>query len=419
MTSEVSAGVAPQGALASMSALSPTETFTRVTDKSYAEKMREINALRQKNPETFVSAEDLESPYLLRRPTGIIELDIALGGGFPAGGGAMLSGPYGSGKSWLLWRMFAMQQRIYGDDFIGAIAHTEGAMDFEWIRKVGCYIAVPDNVLNNWNEIRHQRGYPQLSSTEIDFWKRQVGHIETIQGDTGEKILEGVLGLTSRSVCNIVAIDSISSLQPQADAEKDLDEFAKRGAHAFLMKQFWLNYVPTTRRGTNNTTLMMVQQVVANQSKGSAPSPMQKYIQDWEVKGGEASKHFKLIDVVLWSGAKINDNNKVAIGKEVHYKTLKGKAGTHENITGEFRYYYDLFGTDMYGDLIRSAAHRGVITNFGGYFMVTNWQTRQPLEGTKYPTENDLRMHLMGNVNFEFFVRREVFASAGVQCLYR
>lgn len=399
--------------------LDENHTFTRSNELPHAEKMKIINSMRQKNPDMFVSAEDLSTPYILRRPTGVIELDIALGGGFPAGGASMLSGPFNSGKSWMLWRMFAMQQRIYGNEFVGATAHVEGAMDYEFIRKCGCFIAVPDDVINGWNEIRWQRGIPRLTSAEVDYWKTQVGHIETIQGDTGEDVLTGVLGLTEKNVCNIVAIDSITSLQPQADANKDLDDDAKRAAHASLMKQFWLRYVPQTRRGRNVTTLMMVQQVVANQDKANMPGPMQKYIPNWEVRGGESSKHYKLIDLVLWSGEKIRDADKHIIGKEVNYKTLKGKAGTHDNISGEFRYYYHLNGTDMHGDLIASAIRRGVILYQGPRLVIANAQTHQPIEDASYKSDGEIRERLINDVNFEFAIRREVLASAGVQCLYR
>jgi RecA/RadA recombinase len=413
--------------------LAPNETFTRATDKTFADKIKILNELRQKNPNTFVRSEDLENPYLLRRPTGIIELDIHLGGGFPAGGACTLSGPYGAGKSWLLWRLFAMQQRIYGNEFVGAIAHVEGAMHHEWIRSLGCFIAVPDGVLNGWNEIRRQRGYPALNAEEIAFWKMQIGHVETIQGDTGEEILAGVLGLVERNVCSVIGVDSISSLQPIADADKNLDDATKRAAHAMMMKQFWLRYVPLTRRGNNTTSLLLVQQVVAN-DMSRIPSYMQQYAKEWVVRGGESTKHHKLIDVVLWNGSvhKIpapgNPADKLEIGKEVKYSVLKGKAGTHDNIHGDFNYWYQLNGTDMYGDLIRSAQLRKVIVpiNLGHRMVlkVINAQTQQPADdgnggALTFDEETDIRNRLQQDVQFEFFVRREVLAAAGVQCLYR
>jgi len=406
-----------QASSAAQTSLSGNSTFQRTNELSFQEKMRIINGMRQKNPEMFVSAEDLSTPYTLRRPTGIIELDIALGGGFPAGGASMLSGPFNSGKSWLLWRMFAMQQRIYGHEFVGAIAHTEGAMDYEYIRRCGCYVAVPDDVINSWNELRFQRGLPQLTSAEVDFWKMQVGHIETIQGDTGEQILTGVLNLTERGVCNIVAVDSISSLQSQKDADKDLDEESKRAAHAQLMKQFWLRYVPHTRKGRNYTTTMLVQQVVQRDKSNAGYAA--KYLPDWEVRGGESSKHYKLIDLVVSSGAKIRDNDKNVIGKEVNYQTLKGKAGTHDNVTGSFNYYYHMYGTDVHGDLIASAMRRGIIVHYGAHLSVVNAQTRQPIDTITYKTDQEIRERMGSDVAFEFAVRREVLASAGVQCLYR
>jgi RecA/RadA recombinase len=397
--------------------LSANQTFTRSGDLSHAEKMRILNGMRQKNPDLFVSAEDLSSPYMLRRPTGVIELDVTLAGGFPAGGSSMLSGPYNSGKSWLLWRMFAMQQRIYGHEFIGAIAHAEGAIDYEHVRRCGCFIAVPDDVINGWNELRFQRGLPELTSQEVDYWKMQIGHLETVQGDTGEQILTGVLNLNEKGVCNIVAIDSITSLQSMKDADKDMDEESKRAAHAQMMKQFWLRYVPQTRRGKNHTTVMMVQQVVQRDKSNAGYAA--KYLSDWEVRGGESSKHYKLIDLVVSSGAKIRDTEKNVIGKEVNYHTLKGKAGVHDNVNGSFSYYYHLNGTDVYGDLIGAAIRRGLLMQYGAQLVFMSAQTRDALDDVRYKNDGEVKERLIHDVAFEFAVRREILAASGIQCLYR
>ena len=347
----------------------------RVTDLSHEEKLRRIAILRSKHPGAFVPIDELTTPYLLRRPTGIIELDIALGGGFPAGGASMLSGPYNSGKSWMLWRMFAMQQRIYGDEFIGAVVHAEGALDFVFMRQCGFIVPVPDEVLDVWNRRYYAEGLPQLTSAQIDYWKATKGHVEVILGrrgkeesdaPVGEDILQVVLDLSAQNAFSLIGLDSISSLQPGADADKDMDDENKRAAHAQMMKKFWLHYVPTTRTGRNKTTLMMIQQVVAKDLSKVAPF-MLKFEKEWETKGAESSKHYKLVDLVLWGAAQIKDGaDRESIGKVVKWRTQKGKAGTHDNLTGEYNYYYSLCGNDVAGDLILSAYQRGIILNYGG-----------------------------------------------------
>ena len=49
-----------------------------------------------------VRADEAPNPYFLRRPVGPIDMDIHLGGGFPAGGCCMVSGPDNAGKTWLV-----------------------------------------------------------------------------------------------------------------------------------------------------------------------------------------------------------------------------------------------------------------------------------------------------------------------------
>lgn len=90
-----------------------TETqYTRERELTKAEKNKRLRALKHQLGDLLISADQASTPYMVRRPTGITELDIHLGGGFPAGGPSVLGGPYNSGKSWLMWRMIAMQQQI-------------------------------------------------------------------------------------------------------------------------------------------------------------------------------------------------------------------------------------------------------------------------------------------------------------------
>lgn len=396
--------------------------FTKQRELSKTEKAARLRGLRTQLGDRLYPADEAENVYMIRRPTGIIELDIALGGGFPAGGACMLSGPFNSGKSWLLFRTIAMQQQIYGNDFMGALHVSETAFPYDQALQAGCRIAVPDVILNHWAEWRHHRGMPQFTPEELSYFKTQVGHIEMIEGGTGEEVLSAVINCVEQNIFTVIGVDSISGLMPSADMEKEMGEFGQRGAHAVMMKQFWQRYVPHMRRGRNPTTVLFVQQVVANQNRANMPSNIQKYIQEWEVRGGESSKHYKLIDLVMWSGERISrgsNENRDVVGKWVKYRTLKGKAGTHDNITGEFPFYYHLGGVDLHGELIASALRRGVLANIGNRLQVISPETRQPVEGMFAPNEQVLREMLASDFDYELAFRREVLASAGTQCLYR
>ncbi len=415
----VPVATAPVEAQVATSTLNP---FTKNRERSHKEKVSELNRLRNANPDLMYPADEAENQYMLRRPTGIIELDIALGGGFPAGGACMLSGPFNSGKTWLLFRTIAMQQQIYGNDFMGALHVGEMAFPYDQAIQAGCRLSVPDAILNHWAEWRYHCELPQFTPQELEYMKTSVGHLEMIGGATGEEILTTVLSCVDSNIFSVVGIDSISSLQSAADITKELDDDGKRGAHATMMKKFWIKLVPKLNRGRNATSILMVQQVVANQERANFPAAMQKYLQEWTVKGGESTKHFKLIDLVMWSGDKINrtsSDERSVIGKWVKYRTLKGKAGTHDNIYGEFPYYYHLGGVDLHGELIASAIRRGVLLNVGNGVQVFNAETRQPVAGMFAKNEQELRQMFTASFDFELAFRREILRAAGKPCLYR
>ena len=432
--------IAPEGApvYSSTSELSEgtvTATATSVIDRSHEDKMRDLNALRQKHPDRFVRLEDLSTPYFIRRPTGVIALDIALAGGFPAGGASMISGPYSTGKSYLMWRTFAMGQRIYGGKFIGGLVHVEGAMDFEGARKCGCYIALPDSLINQMNEQRWRTGRPTFTGEHLDWLKAKVGHIETVQGITGEELLQGVLDLNEKAICHLIGIDSVSALLPKADADKDLDDETKRAAHATMMKQFWLHYMPTVRRGTNYTTIIALQQATTDQDRANKPSYIAQYLPEWIIKSSKATEHNKLVDVVLKSGAlDKDDKTKVVKSKSIHFQTAKGKAGTHDHVHGDMQFYYidddtrkrmDVFdtvwyGPDIYGDLVVAGLQSAIVRSDGNNkWLVLNPATNEPLDDVRYTSYDEIKHRLYVDVNYELMYRDAILTAHGIRCSYR
>jgi len=396
----------------------PVNPFTKQRELSPTEKASRLRALRTHLKERLYPASEGENQYMLRRPTGVIELDIALGGGFPAGGASMISGPFNSGKSWLLFRTIAMQQQIYGKDFYGALHVGEQAFPYDQAISAGVRIEVPDALLNQAAEARYISGLPQFTQEELAYFKTSIGRLETISGVSGEETLGGVLDCVQQDIFSVIGVDSIASLRPEADLDKDLSDDERRGSHATMMKRFWMRYSPLVNRGKNATTVLFIQQVVANQERANMNPAIQKYIQEWTVKGGESSKHYKLIDLVMWSGEKIKGGSDIA-GKWIKYKTLKGKAGTHDNITGEFPYYYHLGGVDLHGELIASALRRGVLVHVPQGIQLFSATTRQPIEGASAQDEAGLREALAKSFDLELVFRREILSSAGKQCLYR
>lgn len=381
-----------------------------------------MHALNKEDRKVIAPADEVTNPYMLRRPTNIIDLDIDLGGGFPAGGTSMVSGPDNSGKTWLLFKTMAQQQRIYGDSCRLAYGMSEGAFPFDQAINAGLKIPVPDDIIAQWNMWRALRGMPPYSEEEVAYFKQKVGEFHIFRGGTGEELLGVILKAVYINAYSIIGCDSLNGLLPGADASKELDKAAKKAAHAFMVDNFFRHYIPMTTglNGVNPTSVIFTQQVRANQERAFAPSHMQAYLKPWAVSGSYAAKHYKLIDLIINDRPlkKGEREDRHVVGKIISWFLDKGKAGTHDNKSGEVAYYYGLPGTDDIGELIASTIKRGVLQQFGNKYCIVRPDTREVREDLSAPSQKAFRKMLEADADFERAVRLEVLTSAGIRCLY-
>ncbi len=386
-----------------------------------------INSANTKDNTHVVIASDAPNTYTLRRPTGIMELDIDLGGGFAAGGCGIISGPDNVGKSHLIFRTMAMQQRLYGNACRQVYAVTEGGFPFDQAIRAGCKIPVPDEMLEQWQEVRRLRNIPLYTKEQLLFFKQKIGDVYLIGGKTGEEVLANVIEAVRTNAFSLVACDSMQGLMPAANLKKEMTEEEKRAAHANMMKRFWTQYIPITGISygeTNYTTVLFTNQVRSNQERANMPSYMQQHIPEWSpAGGGHTTRHYKLVDLVLWDSKvlrkKDNDDHSVPIGKLIHWKTEKGKAGTHDNKFGEVPFYYELGGPDVYGELLASGIKRGVLQQRGEKMVVVQPDTKVVLDDYTAPSAKAMRSMIQSDFDFELAIRREILTAAGIQCLYR
>ena len=201
---------------------------------------------------------------------------------------------------------------------------------------------------------------------------------------------------------------------------------------ATMVGEFFKRYIPFTTGldGVNPTTLLMTQQVRANNAKAEASANIQKYIKDWTVTGSYAAKHFKLVDLILTDGsrqkASISNVGTVVVGKTLKWEFEKGKAGARGNTVGEVQYRYLLNdgtqflpGVDFIGTVVDSGTRRGVIRRDGRKVVVVRPETGEVLGDYTVSSVAALKKCMEVDTEFELGVRREVLAAAGVQCLYR
>ena len=133
-------------------------------------------------------------------PTGALTLDLALGvGGIPRGRIVEIYGPESSGKTTVALHIAAEAQRLGG---IAAFVDAEHALDPLYAKKLGVDI---DNLLIS-------------------------------QPDTGEQALEITEALVRSGAVDIIVIDSVAALTPQAEIEGEMGD-SHVGLQARLMSQ--------------------------------------------------------------------------------------------------------------------------------------------------------------------------------------
>lgn len=392
-----------------------------------------IHSANSADHKIIVRADQAPNPYLLRRPTGIMELDIDLGGGFPAGGCSIISGPDNAGKTYLMFKAMAMQQRLYGHECRLAFAQAEGGFPFDQALNAGLKVSVPDEILEQWQEFRRLRNMVPFTNEQLLLFKEEIGQFYVFRGATGEELTQAILDGVRTNAFSLIGCDSINGLSPQVDVPKDMDAHNMRASHANLVTKFFNKYIPLTT-GLNNvnlTTLIFTQQVRSNQERANLKGKAQQYAKPWAVGGAYAAKHFKLIDLVLWGGSKITrgeGKDRTVIGKTLKWLLEKGKAGTHDNKSGEASYYYPHYrppgGVDVVGELMTSAIKRGIVqarqvTKSRKEVIVVRPDTGEVIDDFTAPTQKAMRQFIEEDVDYEMALRREIITQAGVRCLYR
>ncbi|AHB42041.1 Protein RecA [Candidatus Saccharibacteria bacterium RAAC3_TM7_1] len=132
-------------------------------------------------------------------PSGALSLDIALGGGYPKGRIIEVYGPESSGKTTLTLHAIAEIQKQGGT---AAFIDAEHALDPNYAKKLG---VDTDNLLVS-------------------------------QPDNGEQALEIAETLVRSNAVDLIVIDSVAALVPQAEIDGDMGD-SHMGLQARLMSQ--------------------------------------------------------------------------------------------------------------------------------------------------------------------------------------
>ncbi len=315
-----------------------------------------------------MAADEFSNIFLLRRPFGIMSLDIATAGGLPAGTLCEIVGPEGGSKSLLANLVIAGVQRTYGDDAAVAVCMTEMHYDKPFAKSCGVRVALSQTDVDMWNQYNKANS---LAPIDPIFAKDQVGQFYESVHANAEGLLEAAAQQVESNLFQVVLIDSLGALMTEGEAEEGIEKRHYGGASVPItqfMHRIHAAFNLPDRRGRPNTTTI----IGINQKRDNVGGGL--YAPEWKIPGGMALKHGKTISLFINAGKHhVIDvgSRKEVVGKEVHWKMLKGKAGCHEGPSGVYDFYYGKagypFGPNIYKDLLVCGVQHGIIEQSGAW----------------------------------------------------
>ena len=386
--------------------------------------VNKINSKGGKSDRKLVTlAADATSNAWLRRPSGIMQLDIDTAGGLPAQEMTTIGGPGNSGKSTLLYHYYAQHQRIYGERSVIGATHSEGTIDYVQARRCGWIVPFPEEEIEALQASRKEQGFPLLTKAEVAELRREVGTNVIVGVDTMEALMDRNLEMLRSNRFGIIGIDSYEGLLPAAEAALDsLEEYAQQALRANCITRFCQRYNEIKGSPRHFTSLVFTLQVRSNRKKMEASTFMQKYIKDYtEDKAAYALQHARAMHISVDSGSKIEEgtkDKKVARGKAFTWKITKGKSGAHDNVHGETPYYYDERCFNLNSTLLVAGLRYGVIQEQGGY--LTFYRNGEP-DGYLYqiPGKEEFLQALQGDFEAAMGLRWEICRVANVSPICR
>ena len=324
---------------------------------------------------TITNLSEVETPFKKRLPTGIMSLDMALKGGFPAGSLNQLFGPDGSGKDYLTNRVMAEVQKKHGDKSNIFWMSFGYKPDKEFMRMAGVKIERSDEELEMLGidpaeATPEQRGESQGNLLFID-----VSETKLAGENPAETLLNGVLGLLASNKFQLGIINELGSGETKDNVAKSLEKDPKIATWANLMTKFCQKFYSVMRQRVegkiNETCVIVVNPVRANMDM------MSSRFNPWTQGGGYALKHAKAIDLHIKPAGFIRQGGKGGskVGKDIAWKIMKGKHGVSEGAEGRYAFMFNA-GVDQIKDLANTAKAVGTIRNAGAYYYILDYEDR-------------------------------------------
>ncbi len=265
-------------------------------------------------------------------PTGSFGLDLALGvGGIPRGRVIEIFGPEASGKTTLVLHMISQVQRAGGT---AAFVDAEHALDPAYAERIG--VKVDDLLLS--------------------------------QPDTGEQALQITETLVRSGAVDLVAIDSVAALTPQAEIEGEMGD-QHVGRQARLMSQA-LRKLAGVISKTNSTVVFtnQIRQKIGVLFGNPETTP-----------GGLALKFYSSVRLDIRRIATLKQGEE-AVGSRVRVKVVKNKVAPPFR-QAEFDIVFNK-GIDRCGEVVDWGEKYAVLEKTGAWYEFRGKRLGQGREAT-------------------------------------
>ncbi len=290
-------------------------------------------------------------------PSGSILLDEALGiGGYPKGRIIEIYGPQSSGKTTLALHAIAESQKLGG---IAAFIDAEHALDPVYAKNLGVNID--------------------------ELWVSQP--------DTGEQALEIAESLVRSGAVDVIVVDSVAALTPQAEIEGDMGD-SHMGLQARLMSQALRKL--TAIIGKSNCILIFINQIRMKIGV--------MFGNPETTTGGNALKFYSSVRLEVRRIESIDAKGEEdAVGNRVRVKVVKNKVAPPFRKV-ELDIYFGK-GISHIASLLDSAVKHGFIDKKGAWYATATEKVGQGKESAI----NFLTEHKDFAVDVENQIRQKLF----------